>query len=136
MACFTVSAAVAIGVGVARHIVKRHENAKEAPTVDTRFGKEIKWSKKLAYLELMLFAGAFVLAGEHILHGEVVPYPPFLTAAGEGPEAVSEMLTEMGTVGVVMVALIALAWGIGVVVADYIKYRRSHKKELTVEEAK
>ena len=84
----------------------------------------------------MLFAGAFVLAGEHILHGEVVPYPPFLTAAGEGPEAVSEMLTEMGTVGVVMVALIALAWGIGVVVADYIKYRRSHKKELTVEEAK
>ena len=46
MACFTVSAAVAIGVGVARHIVKRHENAKEAPTVDTRFGKEIKWSKK------------------------------------------------------------------------------------------
>ena len=139
MACFVVSAAAAIGVGAAKYIVKHHEKKNElklAEPKEYKFGSEVKWSKRLGYLELMLWSGSFILAGEHILHGEVQPFPPFLTAATEGPEAVSEMLTEMGTVGVVMVALIALAWGIGVVVADYIKYRRSHKKELTVEEAK
>ena len=140
MACFTVSAVAAIGVSVARHIVKRHEKKNElvvSEPKEVKFGKEIKWSKKLGYLELALFSGAFVLAGEHVLHGEVTPFPPFLTAAGEGPEAVKEMLTEMGTVGVAMLAFTVLAWGIGVLIADYLKFRKHKEKKVeTLVEAK
>ena len=136
MACFTVSLAAALGVSVARHIVKHRENNKEVPHVDAseaKFGHMVKWSKKLAYLELALFAGAFVLAGEHILHGEVTFYPPFLTAVGEGPEATMEMLKEMGTIGVTMMLLVILAWGIGTFIVEYFKYKKASK---AIEEVK
>ena len=141
MACFVVSAVAAIGVGAAKYVVKHHEKKNELTVSEPKeykFGSEVKWSKKLAYLELMLWSGSFVLAGEHVLHGEVSPYPPFLTAAGEGPEAVSEMLTEMGTVGVVMLAALVATWAIGVLVVDFLKYRKHKmaKKEAPAVEAK
>ena len=141
MACFVVSAVAAIGVGAAKYVVKHHEKKNElvvSEPKEYKFGSEVKWSKKLAYLELMLWSGSFVLAGEHVLHGEVSPYPPFLTAAGEGPEAVSEMLTEMGTVGVVMLAALVATWAVGVLVVDFIKYRKHKmaKKEVPAVEAK
>lgn len=126
MACFTISAAAGIGVAVARHLVKRHEKklvleGKE-PKIE-KFGSDIKWSKKLAYLELTLFAGSFVLAIEHMIHGEVTFFPPFLTAASDPSEAMA-MLQEMGTVGVAMLGILVAAWGIGVLIADFIKYRK------------
>ena len=141
MACFVVSAVAAIGVGAAKYVVKHHEKKNELTVKEPKeykFGSEVKWSKKLAYLELMLWSGSFVLAGEHVLHGEVSPYPPFLTAAGEGPEAVSEMLTEMGTVGVVMLAALLATWAVGVLVVDFLKYRKHKmaKKEVPAVEAK
>ena len=137
MACFLVSATVGIGAAVARHIVKHRENKLEAEgktQLPEKFGSDVKWSKKLGYLELTLFSGSFVLALEHILHGEVVPFPPFLTAAGEGPEAVQEMLTEMGTVGVAMLAILLVAWGVGVAIVDYFKFkkRKEGSKEATI----
>ena len=131
MACFTVSAVAAIGVGVARHIVKHNEKKLELSgkerTVE-KFGSDSKWSTKLAYLETALFAGSVLLAGEHVLHGEVTPYPPFLTAAGEGAEAVTEMLQEMATVGVAMLGIIVAVWAIGVFVYDLVKYRARKRK--------
>ena len=139
MACFVVSAVAAVGVGAAKYIVKHHEKKNELKVSEPKeykFGSETKWSKKLMYLELALWSGSFVLAGEHLLHGEVTPYPPFLTAAGEGPEAVSEMLTEMGTVGVAMLLTLVLAWGIGVFWVDFIKYRKHKKAEKEALEVK
>ena len=126
MACFVVSAAVGVGTAVARHVVKHHEKklalAGNEPKVE-KFGSDVKWSKKLAYLELMLFAGSFILAIEHILHGEIVPFPPFFTAASS-KETALEMLREMGTVGVTMLAILVAAWAIGVFVIDLVKYRK------------
>ena len=129
MACFLVSATVGIGVAVARHIVKNHENKLELEgktQLPEKFGSDIKWSQKLAYLELTLFSGSFVLAIEHILQGEVVQFPPFLTAASN-PADLAEMLTEMGTVGVAMLAILLVAWGVGVLIADYFKFKKRKK---------
>ena len=129
MACFLVSATVGIGVSVARHIVKHHEKKLELEgktQLPEKFGSDIKWSQKLAYLELTLFSGSFLLAIEHILHGEVVPFPPFLTAASN-PADLAEMLTEMGTVGFAMLAILLVAWGVGVLIADYFKFKKRKK---------
>ena len=126
MACFLVSATVGIGAAVARHIVKNHENKLELEgrtQLPEKFGSDVKWSQKLAYLELTLFSGSFVLAIEHILHGEVVPFPPFLTAANN-PADTAKMLTEMGTVGVAMLAILLVAWGAGVAIVDYFKFKK------------
>lgn len=132
MACFIVSATAAIGVGIAKYAVKHHENKfalerREEPK-EYKFGSEVKWSKKLSYLEMTLWGGSCLLAIEHILHGEIVPYPPFLTAAGEGPDAVNEMLTEMGTVGVAMLAILVAAWAVGIFVCDFLKFRKHKQK--------
>ena len=129
MACFLVSATVGVGVSVARHIVKHHEKKLELEgktQLPEKFGSDIKWSQKLAYLELTLFSGSFLLAIEHILHGEVVPFPPFLTAASNSAD-LAEMLTEMGTVGVAMLAILLVAWGVGVLIADYFKFKKRKK---------
>ena len=125
MACFVVSTVAGVGVAVARHAVKHNEKKKDAagtaPKIE-KFGSDTKWSKKLAYLELMLFAGSFVLAIEHIIHGEVVPWPPFFTAAVEGE--LGQMFYEMGTVGVAMLGILLVTWGIGVLVVDYLKFKK------------
>ena len=140
MACFVVSAAAAIGVGAAKYIVKHHEKKNELVVKEPqecKFGSEVKWSKRLGYLELMLWSGSFILAGEHILHGEVQPFPPFLTAATQGPEAVNEMLTEMGTVGVAMLGALVAVWAIGVFLVDFIKFKKHKaKNKEVVSEAK
>jgi len=135
MACFLVSATVGIGTAIARHAVKHHEKKLELEgkvKLPEKFGSDVKWSKKLAYLELALFSGSFVLAIEHMIHGEVVPFPPFLTAASDPAEA-SEMLREMGTVGVTMFAILVAAWAIGVLVVDYIKYKKRKAKKVSEE---
>jgi hypothetical protein len=49
----------------------------------------------------LLWGGAGILALEHVLHGEVVPWPPFLTAM-QSPEEWAIAVHEMLTVGTAM----------------------------------
>lgn len=128
MACFLVSTVAAIGVGAARHVVKHNEKKNPELEIEEKFIN----SKKLGYLELELWGGALLLAGEHAFHGEITYKFPWLTAASEGPEAVSEMFTEMGTVGVGMLAILVVAWFAGIFIARWAKSRK--KKLATVEE--
>ena len=58
----------------------------------------------------MLWGGSALLAFEHLWHGEVVPWFPFLTAAENADDA-AEMLHEMSTVGVTMAVLVTAVWG-------------------------
>ena len=62
---------------------------------------------------------------EHVWHGEVQPFFPFLTAA-ESADTLAEMFHEMGTVGVGMAAAVTIAWG---VVTGISMYKERHKAE-------
>lgn len=103
MACFTIPLAEGIILSVAKKIALK----KNADSV-------IK--TKLGHLENMLYGGSFLLAIEHIYHGEVVLYPPFLTAMNN-PEDIPEMLHEMSTVGVSMAAIVTVVWGIAEIIS-------------------
>ena len=66
------------------------------------------------------------MRGEHhIWHGEVVPFPPFLTAMYNAADT-SAMLYEMATVGVGMCVMVTVCWAIVTVVADAVVKRSAH----------
>lgn len=125
MACFTVTTVAAIGVGVARHVVKHNEKKADPTRVDPIKLDNAPVSKKLGVLELALWGGSFILAGEHLIHGEVSFRFPWLTAVSEGPDAVREMLGEMGTVGVGMLGIIVGGWVIGLLVRRFLLKRKT-----------
>jgi len=104
MACFTVPLATAVVAGAAGRALP--ESAHKNPFV-----------ARLGWLGRMMFGGSFLLAIEHVYHGEITFTPPFLTAAREGPEAVSEMLHEMATRGVAMTILLVVVWAAMVAVS-------------------
>lgn len=115
MACFAVPAAEAIIVTTAYFVAKRKEQKLQAPKLSgesTIKAQETKitWSKRLSWLMGLLWGGVVLLAFEHFWHGEIVAYPPFLSAMAT-PEDTSQMLHEMATVGVSMAALVTAFWG-------------------------
>ncbi|MBO4374311.1 MAG: hypothetical protein J5829_04310 [Lachnospiraceae bacterium] len=110
MACFLVSAAEAVVVTA----IEKNVEKKETHHDDTKETKEIKetkipLSRKLKWLTYMLWGGVALLAFEHVWHGEITPFFPFLTAMND-PEETSVMLTEMATVGTSMAVLITGVW--------------------------
>lgn len=135
MACFLVSAAEAVVVTVAEKVEKKKElKAAETNTEITPEIKEkvkIPLSRKLKWLSWMLWGGAVLLMFEHVWHGEVVPWFPFLTAMSNPADA-GEMFREMATVGVAMAALITLVWVVMCIVADSI-VKRSSKTDVVTE---
>ncbi|MBP5156805.1 MAG: hypothetical protein ILP18_02905 [Treponema sp.] len=126
MACFTVPVAEAILTTAAEKIIRSREKAAvsggatgkaagSAARLDGSDGK-ISFSVKLGWLNKMLWGGSALLAFEHVWHGEVVPFFPFLTAVKDGE--VSGMLREMATAGVGMAVLVTAVWGIMVAVSS------------------
>lgn len=134
MACFLVPVAEAAIVTVVAYAIKSKE--KNAPMQthkdSSATGKETKisFSAKLKWLTHLLWGGAFLLAFEHVWHGEVIPYFPFLTAAGN-PEDASVMLHEMTTVGVAMAVLVTLVW-VGMVLVSHSLEKRTVQSEASV----
>ncbi|MBR4515209.1 MAG: hypothetical protein IKO61_10030 [Lachnospiraceae bacterium] len=118
MACFLVSAAEAAVVTVVEKHVEKKEKAREAAGEQVSTSA-IPLSTKLKWLCTMLWGGAFLLMFEHIWHGEVVPWFPFLTAM-ENSEDMMEMFKEMATVGVCMMLLVTVVWAVMCVVAEHI----------------
>lgn len=128
MACFLVSTAEAIVVTIAARVVKNNEmkeesvNLEKKAAAETQPAKKLPWSKKLSILASLLWGGAFLLCYEHIWHGEVVPWFPFLTAMND-PGDTAEMLAEMGSIGVTMAVIVTVTWAIMMFVADKIMAR-------------
>lgn len=102
MACFVVPAAEAIVTTAVQKIIKKKVNTG---------GSEIslKFSEKLGVLNGLLWGGSGLLAFEHIWHGEITPFFPFLTAASDA-EQTAEMLREMAVSGTSMALLVTAVW--------------------------
>ena len=114
MACFLVPAAEAVVTTIAAKVMKSKEVNPETVKVQIDGeglveAEKLSFSKKLGWLNKLLWGGSGLLAFEHVWHGEVVPWFPFLTAASNPTDAV-EMLQEMSTVGVTMAVLVTAVW--------------------------
>ena len=130
MACFLVPTAEAIVTTV---IAKTAKDEKDYTDVNIDTGievseKPVKMSfvRKLRWLSNMLWGGAVLLCFDHLWHGEVVPFPPFLTAASD-PADTAVMLHEMSTVGVCMAVLITAVW-VGMVIVSNVIENRAEKE--------
>ena len=139
MACFLVSAAEAVITTVATKIVEKKEKEQKDLTVsfdgeNVEKAAKIPFSRKLKWLNRMLWGGSALLMFEHIWHGEVVPFFPFLTAASN-PEDALAMLHEMATVGVLMATLVTLVW-LGIVGVTVLIEKRAEKEARTLADGK
>lgn len=122
MACFLVGAAEALVVsGVEKHEEKVEKERQESGQEESEVAEfeRVPLSKKLRWLRNMLWGGVILLAFEHVWHGEVVPWFPFLTAMSD-PGDTAEMLHEMGTIGVAMVVIVTAVWLVMCKVSDMI----------------
>ena len=128
MACFTATIVEAIATTVITAVVKKKEKAQEAAADKNKAAEHhtalprIKLSQKLGWLNMMLWGGSALLMFEHIWHGEVVPWFPFLTAASS-PESTQTMLHEIATVGVGMCVMVTAVWAVIVLAAGAISKR-------------
>lgn len=111
MACFVVPASEAV---VTKIVEKATGNSVDKSEAKSPFIRHLNW------LSNLLIGGSVLLAFEHVWHGEVVPWFPFLTAM-ENSEDTAEMLHEMGTVGVGMAVLITVVWIAMVLVASHLE---------------
>ena len=135
MACFLVAATEAVITTVATKIIEKKEKEQQELKVSfdgvkTESAQKIPFSRKLKWLNRMLWGGSALLMFEHIWHGEIVPFFPFLTAASDPADA-AQMLREMATVGVSMAALVTAVW-LGVVGVTALIEKRAEKEADTL----
>ncbi len=120
MACFLVPVGEAIVTTVIQKVVEKKE--KKEKKENESEGEQTKrigftWGRRLRWLNSMLWGGSVLLAFEHLWHGEIVPWPPFLTAM-ENPADIAPMLHEMATFGTAMAVTITIIWGIMMLIAQ------------------
>ena len=134
MACFLVPAAEAVITTVASKVMQSKESSPQTVHIsldDSTLTEAVKtpFSHKLTWLNNLLWGGSALLAFEHIWHGEVVPWFPFLSAAGN-PADTAEMLHEMSTAGVTMAVLVTAVWGGMLAISNMIERRAIKSAEL------
>ena len=112
MACFVVPATEAIVTTVVTKVIKKKGESAQTEEL----AQKLENSRvSLGRLNKLLWGGSALLAFEHLWHGEITPFFPFLTAASN-PADLSEMFFEMSTTGVGMAVLVTAVWGISNVV--------------------
>lgn len=104
MACFSAAIVELVAVSLIKKRVEKAENKENKSLSEAK----IPLSTKLSWLVTMLWGGVFLLAIEHIYHGEIIASFPFLTAVANGN--VSEMLIEIATIGTGICVFIPLVW--------------------------
>ena len=82
MACFIIPATEAIVTTIAAKVLaKKEKDSAIHYDGSSEVVEKSRFSKKLGWLNNMLWGGSALLALEHVWHGEVVPWFPFLTNA-------------------------------------------------------
>ncbi|MCM1159036.1 MAG: hypothetical protein NC300_12175 [Bacteroidales bacterium] len=138
MACFLVPTGEAIITTIMTKAFQSKEK-EEALKLDAREAEKVveaklPFSKKLSWLNKMLWGGSALLAFEHVWHGEVAPWFPFLTAMESADEAAA-MLHEMSTVGVSMAVLVTAVWGLMVLITKTMEKREDETEVLRADTA-
>ena len=127
MACFIVPGTEAIVTTVATKIIEKKEMSVDKS--DIKFENKELLSTKLKRLNGLLWGGSALLAFEHLWHGEIQPFFPFLTAAADPTDAI-DMLHEMSTVGVSMALLVTAVWAVTNFVID-LNSKKEENKEIS-----
>lgn len=135
MGCFLVPATEAVITTVATKVLQRKESEAETvhislDGVTTIEAVKIPFSQKLKWLNKLLWGGSALLAFEHVWHGEVTPWFPFLTAAGNSVDA-AEMLNEMATAGTAMTVLVTAVWSV-MLIASHLMEKNAIKSAGTL----
>lgn len=104
MACFLAPAAAAI--------------------ITTSLRKKVPAKYHLEWLNTMLWGGVIMLIVDHFMNGEIVLYPPFLTAM-QNPADIPVMLQEIATVGGAMTIAIVAVWAVMVLVVNKLIYKNA-----------
>lgn len=94
MACFLLPMAIGI-VTTILQLVTRHSGLSE--------------KLKLSWLNAMLWGGVALLAAEHVFHGEITAFAPYLTAMAS-PADTAVMLAEIASIGGSMSLAMAGTW--------------------------
>ena len=126
MACFLVPAAEAAVVTIIRKIAEDNQQKKYSALKvhpEEVLKSEESVLHKTRWLTNLLWGGSALLAFEHVWHGEVTPWFPFLTAMRE-PDSTSAMLHEMATNGIGMAALVTLVWT-GMLAVNHIRNNKN-----------
>ena len=129
MACFLVPAGEAVVTSIVQKIAEKRE---KRDGIEKTGNTGLSWSRKLSWLNKMLWGGVLLLALEHVWRGEVVLWPPFLTAM-KNPADVAPMLHEMATVGTAMAVTVTAVWTVMIVAAETIIKTGKIKKVLVTE---
>ncbi|MDD5093235.1 MAG: hypothetical protein PHV74_02505 [Dehalococcoidia bacterium] len=129
MACFLVPAAEAV---VTTAVQKIAEKKGESAGGEGARNTAMKWSQRLGWLNKMLWGGVMLLCLEHIWHGEVQPWPPFLTAMDK-PGEFGPMIHEIYTFGVPMTITVTAVWAIMVA---FVELKDKAAKNLPEERAR
>jgi hypothetical protein len=127
MACFIVPMVEAVATTVTTKVLE--SKAKEQEVEGTQPAMRVHAAaKKIRVLSNLLWGGSALLAFEHLWHGEIVPWFPFLTAASNPADA-AQMLHEMSTIGVAMALLVTAIWGVGCLITHSMEKKEEAVKE-------
>lgn len=125
MGCFTATIVEAVAASAVAKSIKAKE---EKEGTASEMSVKIPLSRKVGWLSNMLWGGSALLAFEHLWHGEVVPFPPFLTAMSN-PADMMEMLKEIACTGTTMVLLVTAVWAAMVGVVHVIEKKSEKRTE-------
>ncbi|MGD6807293.1 MAG: hypothetical protein ACQCN4_10090 [Candidatus Bathyarchaeia archaeon] len=112
MACFLAPMALAIVMTIIQ-LLTRHN--------------DLSHKLKLSTLNAMLWGGVVILAAEHVFHGEITAWAPYLTAMSS-PADTAVMLSEIATIGGSMTLAISGTW-MGILAVNYLMTKRIAVKD-------
>ena len=129
MACFIVPGTEAIVTTAITKIVEKKEK-KEICSCETEGAVEaVKEEKVLPFSRNLRWLNNMLWGGTALWHGEVTPFFPFLTAAGNAQDAV-QMLKEMATAGVGMAVVVTAVWVGMVAIASGVEKKAAKEAEV------